>query len=230
MAWFNWELAKVIFFAVGWWLIPLLFIFAYRARLRRYPIEAHILERRGNSLVYSKDMLGRTKSPTHSYKFKNGKTTIPIPKYDWVLQAVGKPTNLFEKFVNLLTGKQGVIFLFKYGSDQYKPINVKPQFEGVYFDTIDWDDINHMTQELRAIIMRRSKAKDFMEKYGPMIGLGIVAFMFIMAMYFGVKYIENAGATYIQATKEYQNCQIQAQPPTVAGDPITTPLDGVLGV
>lgn len=59
----------------------------------------------------------------------------------------------------------------------YEYINPKQSMTKLNFEVIDWDDINHMTQELRAIALRRSPVQDFIQKWWPMIAviLGIMA-------------------------------------------------------
>jgi len=110
---------------------PFIFViglFVLRFLWKRFPLEAIILEKRGENLVKTNDRVGRffdKYSDMHYYKFKKAKDTIPIYNYDWVLHNVSVSTNFLERFINLLQGNVGTLFLFKYGSKQYKPINVK---------------------------------------------------------------------------------------------------------
>lgn len=243
------EIIKLFFLTTGWWLIPIIIIFVYKKRLGKYPVECIIYEKRGENLVHTNDMAGRFEDPVTEYKLKKSKDTIPIPNYDWILQNTTKPTNLFEKFSAILTGKIGTITLFKYGSKQYKPvdvkvgdkvvrkfkevkgkngetiwitvyepINVKKEMSRLDFDVIDWDDINHMTQELRAITMRRSPIKGFLEKWGPMIGLGVVAMVIIVTTYLGYQFMRDAGNVYIQATQGGNAPPTQTTP--ASGNPL----------
>ena len=218
---------------VAWWLFPIIAAFWYKKKLTQYPIEAVIYEVRGENLVHQRDVCGRFEYPVTCYRLKNNKDTIPIPQYDWILNNISKPTNLFDKIAMLLCGKAGTITLLKYGSKQYKPIdvnmvdgmkrkfkevkdkkgnpvwvtiyepiNVKESISKLDFEVIDWDDINHMTQEIRAIIQRRSPVKSFLEKYGPAIAFAAICFMFIFALYYSYELIISAGDRYINAARE----------------------------
>lgn len=241
---------KVFFYGVAWWLIPILFLYLYKRKLSKFPVDVIIYEKRGENLVVNFDVAGRFTEPVECYKLKNAKDTLPIPQYDWILQNLRKPTNLFEKVAMLLSGKMGAITLFKYGSKQYKPIsakisdgkrifkevkdkhgnpiwvtvyepiNVKREMSRLDFEVIDWDDINHMTQEIRAIIQRRSPVKNLLERYGPMIGLGLVAFVFIIALYYGYKLNTEAAERYISAAR--------GGAPAPAPEPVELPLDKYL--
>ena len=74
------------FLYVGWWLIPLLVLFVYISRLMKYPVDCIIFEKRGENLVYTKDVAGRFERPVTCYRLKINKDTIPVPQYDWILQ------------------------------------------------------------------------------------------------------------------------------------------------
>lgn len=242
---------------VGWWLIPLSIIFFIRRKLKLFPVECIIYEKRGENIVFNRDVAGRFEEPVTCYRLKNSKDTIPIPQYDWILQYVARPTNLFEKIANLLAGKIGTITLFKYGSKQYKPveirvgdkvkrmfkevkdkqgnpiwitvykpINVKREMGLLDFEVIDWDDINHMTQELRAIATRRGPLKTFLEKWGPAAAFAIIALVFIIAMYFAVQMLTAAGDRYINAGRDVGGFQPSA--PQEPEEIRTSPLDDFL--
>ena len=110
--------------------IILILLFGARIIWRKHPLEAVILEKRGENLIKTNDRVGRffdKYADMHYYKFKKTKDTIPIYNYDWVLHNVSVPANILEKLINMLQGNVGTLFLFKYGSKQYKPINVKEQ-------------------------------------------------------------------------------------------------------
>lgn len=236
---------------VGWWLVPLVVIFIYKKRLSAYPIDVVIYEKRGNALIKTNDVAGRFSEPVNCYKLKMSKDTIPIPQYDWVLQCMHRPTNLFEKIVNMLVGKIGSITVFKYSSKQYKPVQVKlndnnfkwelrevrdskgnpvyvnilspinpnTSFSKLDFEVIDWDDINHMTQELRAIATRRSPIMKFLEKYGAMIAIVLAIIALIIAGYYYKEMLIDAGSRYQAmttpsrpSTPEQEQQQIAQQP------------------
>ena len=211
---------------VGWWLVPLIVLFVYKRRLGKYPIDVTIYEKRGENLIKTNDVAGRFDNPINCYRLKKSKDSIPIPDYDWVLQCMYKPTNLFEKVPNMLAGKIGHLTLFKYGSKQYKPIDVKldngkvekklkpilnakgePIYVDVYeiinpkqslskvnFEVIDWDDVNHLTQELRATALRRSPVLKALEKYGALIGGALAVVGLIIAGYYYKEMIIDAGS------------------------------------
>jgi hypothetical protein len=227
-------LIKQFLVYAGWWVLPLLFLFVLRSRYKKYPIECVIYEKRGENLVHTRDMAGRFTHPVTCYRLKTAKDSVPIPDYDWILQCMYKPTNIFEKIQNLLCGRVGTITLFKYGSKQYKPIrvkigdktvrkfqeikdkkgnavygyhyvpvNVKQSMSQLNFDVIDWDDINHLTQELRAIAMRRSPAKAWIEKWGTMVGIGVIGMVIIITVVMGYRFIMDAGDRYIASARDY---------------------------
>lgn len=257
------EAAKIFFYGFSWWVIPLLLLFFYRKKQSKYPIEVVVFEKRGENLVYNHDCAGRFADPINCYRLKKSKDTIPIPQYDWVLQYMAQPRNFIEKLNNFMAGKIGTIVLFKYGSKQYKPIdvrigsktirkfkevkdkhgnsvwitvyepiNVKREMSRLDFEVIDWDDINHMIQEIRATISRRSPAAKFMEKYGALVGLGLVAAVFIIAIYYAHKLLIDAGDRYISAAKDVsgfggQTSQGQGTVDTVANT-TDLPLAGLL--
>ena len=251
------EWIKLFMTYVGWWLIPLIVIFGYRIRLNKFPIGVTIFEKRGeNNFVYTNDVCGRFNNPVVCYKLKKNRDTIPIPKYDWILQSMYKPTNIFEKLSNMLSGKIGHIVLFKYGSKQYKPVNVKmadgtekkewklvtdkngsPTLIQIYepinsmhamskldFEVIDWDDMNHMTQELRAIATRRSPLMGFIEKHGALIAMVLAILALIIVGYYYKEMMIDAGSKIISSANTAKN--------TIEGGgntPATTPNIPIVG-
>lgn len=251
-------LIKQFMIYVGWWVLPLLFLFVLRSRYKKYPIECVIYEKRGENLVYSRDVAGRFTYPVTCYRLKLAKDSIPIPDYDWILQCMYKPTNIFEKIQNLLAGKVGTITLFKYGSKQYKPIrvkigdkvirkfikvkdkkgndvyeyhyvpvNIKQSMNQLNFDVIDWDDTNHLTQELRAIAMRRSPTKAWVEKWGSLVGLGFIAFIIVITVILGYRFMMDAGDRYIASSRDYAD--VIASEANAAVEAPDLPLDfGIL--
>lgn len=221
-------------FIWAWWvflaLSPILLILGlwiYRKLLMRYPLEAVIFERRGDNLVWTRDRIGRFEDAgIHKYKLKKAKDTIPIMDYEWVLHATFKPTNIFERFSNLIGGTTGAVLLYKYGSKQYKPINTKlpgkevieyqeieneggeNTFIQIYkqinphkkladlnFVVIDWDNINFMVQEQRAIDERRKKKNQWLMTYGiPILIIGVSALIFIFSVYFATDIVSQGMA------------------------------------
>ena len=117
-----------LFLFVSWPFLLLIYLFVLRKIWQRWPLEAVILEKRGDNLIKTNDRVGKffdKYSDMYYYKLKKAKDKIPVYNYDWILHNVFVPTNLFERFVSLLRGNKGTLFLFRYGSKQYKPINVK---------------------------------------------------------------------------------------------------------
>ena len=112
----------------GWPFMILIWLFVLKTLYKKWPIEAIIIEKRGSNLVKTNDRCGRSyddASGVTCYKLQKSKDTIPVYNYDWVLHNVAIPTTIFERFVNLLRGNIGTLFLFRYGSKQYKPIVIK---------------------------------------------------------------------------------------------------------
>jgi len=111
----------------GWWLILLIWMFVLKYKYKPWPVEAVIIEKRGDNLIKTNDRAGRYIDPytkVTGYKLQKAGDTIPVLNYDWVLHNVYKPTTLSEKIVHFLRGNIGTIFLFRYGSKQYKPIKI----------------------------------------------------------------------------------------------------------
>ena len=110
---YGWPLFILIALGVSWQLG------------KKWPLEAIILEKRGNNLIKTNDRMCRKADQgfTH-YRLMKSKDDIPIVNYDWVLLNVQKPTSIWEKIAQLIRGTQGTVFLFRYGSKQYKPIKI----------------------------------------------------------------------------------------------------------
>jgi len=114
-------------FMWGWPFMILIWLFVLKSVYKKWPIEAVIIEKRGSNLIKTNDRVGRDyddASGVTCYKLQKSKDTIPVYNYDWVLHNVAIPTTFFERLVNILRGNIGTIFLFRYGSKQYKPINI----------------------------------------------------------------------------------------------------------
>lgn len=110
-----------------WWLFLLVWIFVMKFLYKNWKVEAVIIEKRGNNLIKSNDRATRYTDPYSGitgYRLQKAKDTIPIVNFDWVIHNVAVPTTFFERTVNLLRGNIGTIFLFRYGSRQYKPIKI----------------------------------------------------------------------------------------------------------
>ena len=122
-----WSSAR-LFLLYSWPFLLLIMLWVNKVRWRKYPIEAVILEKRGDNLVKTNDRTGRffdKFSDMTFYKFKKSGDTIQVYNFDWMLHNVSVPTNLMERYINLMQGNSGTIFLFRYGSKQYKPIDIR---------------------------------------------------------------------------------------------------------
>jgi len=110
-----------------WWAILLVYIIFMKLIMRKWPLEAIIFEKRGENLIKTNDRAGKYLDPYTNitgYKLQKAGDTIPVLDFDWIMHNVYKPTTILERFVALLRGNLGTIFLFRYGSKQYKPIKI----------------------------------------------------------------------------------------------------------
>lgn len=102
----------------------------------------------------------------------------------------------------------------------YEPLNVKDSMNKLDFDVIDWDDMNHMTQELRAIALRRSPVKDFLERYGGIIGI-VVGFLCLVigGYYFKEMMIDAGNKLYSAGQQGANNIGANPNPQPIAEAP-----------
>lgn len=117
-----------------WWAIVLGWLFLLKFLYKKFPIECVIIEKRGNNLIKTNDRAGRYVDPytqLTGYKLMKAKDTIPVIGYDWVLHNNYQATNIFDRLVKFLRPEMGTIFLFRYGSKQYKPLMIKDKTEGM---------------------------------------------------------------------------------------------------
>ncbi len=130
----------------GWPFVILGWLVACKIRWKNWPLEAVIIEKRGDNLIKTSDRLGKyvdNFSGMTGYKLMKSGDTIPIIDFDWILHNASKPTNFLEKLVKILRPDMGTVFLFRYGSKQYKPLNPShiPEAEGeMEYETIKGDD------------------------------------------------------------------------------------------
>ena len=212
-----------LIFTYGWPFILLIVIFIQKSSWKKWPIEAVIIEKRGDNLIKTNDRVGRFFDKTTDqtfYKLKSTGDTIPVYNFDWVLHNNAVSTNFLEKYISMLRGNAGTVFLFKYGSKQYKPINVgegnlerkfapvkNDRGESVYsyqyvqvdprdqvgaldFEVIDWDNMNFMVQEQRASIVRRQKKGEFWKQ--TLVPLAIIAGSVVVSIFI-LKFSLDAG-------------------------------------
>lgn len=112
----------------GWPFFILVAIIVMKMRWKNWVIDVVILERRGKNIVKSNDRAGMyidKFTKLRGYKLMKSKETIPVVEYDWILHNNLKHLSMLERIVNILRPTAGTLFLFKYGSKQYKPIIAK---------------------------------------------------------------------------------------------------------
>lgn len=122
-----WETTKIILL-YGWPFLLLLYLGVRRMLLKNWPVEAIIIEKRDNNLVKTNDRAGKYRDKYTGivgYRLQKSGDTIPVLNYDWVLHNMFRPTTVGERVLHLLRGNIGTIFLFRYGSKQYKPIKIQ---------------------------------------------------------------------------------------------------------
>lgn len=109
----------------GWPFAILAWLVASKIMWKNWPVEVVIIEKRGDNLIKSKDRAGRyldNFSGLTGYKLLKAGDTIPVIDFNWILHNADKPTNILEKLVKILRPDIGTLFLYKYGSKQYKPL------------------------------------------------------------------------------------------------------------
>ncbi len=111
-----------------WWIFLIGGLWIMKKKYEAHPVDAIIIEKRGENLIKTNDRAGRKlnkDTQVSFYHLKKSKDTIPVYNFEWMLHNSDKAMSIFEKIVNFLRPTIGTIFLFKYGSKQYKPINIK---------------------------------------------------------------------------------------------------------
>lgn len=115
-------------FRYGWPFFILSIIVIWKLRWKSWPLDVIIIEKRGSNLVRTNDRCGKyyeKSTGLTGYKFLKSKDKIPVPNFEWILHTNPQPTNLLERFVKMLRPTAGTIVFFKYGTKQYKPIEIK---------------------------------------------------------------------------------------------------------
>jgi len=118
----------------SWWVIPVGALVIAKFKWGKFPLDAEILERRGDNIIVTNDRLGRIfeKETGHTnYILQKMRDTIDVVPFDCVLHYAYKPTNLLEWLINKLRPTVGKVHLLKYGSKQYKPIKVTSTEKGL---------------------------------------------------------------------------------------------------
>lgn len=112
----------------GWWVFVIIAMFVAKKRWSAFPVDVIVIEKRGENLIKTNERAGRKynkETGVSYYQLQKSKETMPVYNFEWMMHNVSKSTNLLEKLINILRPNIGTVFLFKYGSKQYKPINVK---------------------------------------------------------------------------------------------------------
>ncbi len=175
-----------------WWLIVLGILFGFKYKWKDWVMDIVVIEKRGENLIKTNDRARKYIDNMGLVKYQMLKTkdTTPVINYNWVLHNNNVHTNILERFINLLRPTVGTIFFFRYGSKQYKPIQIKTkegiktrweeikengeskyiniyeQFDprdklgSLKFDVMDWDNMNFMVQEQRSSVERRKNSRD----------------------------------------------------------------------
>lgn len=113
----------------GWPFFLLAMLIIAKIKWKNWPIDVVIIEKRGENLIKTNDRGGKyidKFTGLTGYRMLKSKDTIPSINYDWILHCNMKHLNLLERLINILRPTEGTLFLFKYGSKQYKPL--KPNF------------------------------------------------------------------------------------------------------
>lgn len=207
-----------------WWLFIILGLYIVKKRWEVWNVDAVILEKRSDNLVRTNDRLRKVEDKQADlvyYKSLKTKETMPVINFEWLITTNIKHTNILERIINFFRPTVGTAFLFRYGSRQYKPLNVKgnngklklkeikdregnPLYHYVYiqfdprepvgpikFEVVDWDNMNFIAQEQRASTIRRAKRADFWKSLA--IPALIIAGTVVIAIFI-LKFSADAGA------------------------------------
>ena len=199
----------------GWPFILLAWIFILKFRWKAWPVDVVIIEKRGENLIKTNDRAGKYVdgfTGMTGYRLMESKDTIPIVNYEWVMHNVVAHTTIFDRLVNLIRPTIGTMFFFRYGSKQYKPINInqtglaqkfveikskdgKSIYNSIYqqfdprkvlgalnFEVVDWDNMNFMVQEQRASFERRKKKGEFLKQVIIPLGAMVIAALVCIMM------------------------------------------------
>ena len=116
-----------VIFMWTWWIFLIGGMWMMKKKYSAFPVDVVIIERRGENLIKTNERAGRIvnkETQISYYQLAKCKDTMPVYNFDWMLHNADKPMSIFEKIVNFLRPTIGTVFLFKYGSKQYKPINI----------------------------------------------------------------------------------------------------------
>lgn len=124
----------------GWWVAILLWIVILKMIYKNYPIEAVIIEVRGDNHVKTNDRVGKYVDKLTGligYKFMKSKDTIPVVDFEWLMHNDKQDLGLFDKINSKLWGNAGTAFFYKYGSRQYKPVKIGEDTK----TKVDWEEV-----------------------------------------------------------------------------------------
>lgn len=116
-----------------WWIFLIGGIWMMKKKYEKHPIDTIIIEKRGDNLIKTNERAGKIEEKetgVTKYQLSKSKETMPVVNFEWMLHNADKPITIFDKIVNFLRPTIGTVFLFKYGSRQYKPINVTSKGKG----------------------------------------------------------------------------------------------------
>ena len=111
----------------GWPIILLIAIVGAKIKWKPWVIDVVILEKRGDNIIKTNDRGARYTdkfTKLTGYRLMKSKDTVPVVEYNWILHNNPKHTNILERLIHILRPTLGTLFLFKYGSKQYKPLMV----------------------------------------------------------------------------------------------------------
>lgn len=117
-----------VIFLWTWWIFLIGGLWMLKKKYEKFPIDVIIIEKRGDNLIKTNERAGKRENKetgVTNYQLSKSKETMPVINFEWMLHNADKHMNFFERIVNFLRPTIGTVFLFKYGSRQYKPINVK---------------------------------------------------------------------------------------------------------
>ena len=110
-----------------WWIFLIGGMWMMKKKYEAFPIDVVMIEKRGGNLIKTNERAGRRfnkDTQVTCYKLKKCGETMPVYNFEWMLHNADKPMSIFEKIVSFLRPTIGTVFLLKYGSKQYKPINI----------------------------------------------------------------------------------------------------------
>ena len=125
----------------SWPLVIIMWFLYVKIRNKAFPIEAIIIEKRGNNHVKTNDRVGKyvdKYTGLTGYKFMKSKDTIPVVDFEWIMHNNRADIGLTDKLYNKLVNCSGTAFFYKYGSKQYKPIKVNEDDEN---SKIEWEEV-----------------------------------------------------------------------------------------